>query len=131
MRAPLVGNPCFRGTGIIFKSIFNVLILLIPMIFMLESKVCLGDSNFAIINVYAPFSSLSNAYLQYLGTLQIIMCETCGCNIAIVGDVGVSNHYEFGWLFESFCHGYIMSDKPLIPSDFYTFLLSTQYNVLA
>ena len=79
-----------------------------------------------IINVYLSYNSPSNveAYLKYLGALQILCEAQQSLNLCIVGDFNANKESTCGRFFNNFCeeHGYIISDRSILPSKTFTYL---------
>ena len=73
-----------------------------------------------IINVYLSYNSPSNveAYLKYLGVLQILWEPQQSSNLCIVGDFNANKESTCGRFFSNFCekHGYIISERSILPS---------------
>ena len=89
------------------------------------------NNSIVIINVYLPFNSPSNveAYLKYLGALQILCEAQQSSNLCIVGDFNANKESTCGQFFNNFCkeQGYIISDRSILPSNTFTYLSDSHH----
>ena len=89
------------------------------------------NNSIVIINVYLPFNSPSNvqAYLKYLGALQILCEAQQSSNLCIVVDFNANKESTCGQFFNNFCkeQGYIISDKCILPSNTFTYLSDSHH----
>ena len=89
------------------------------------------NNSIIIINVYLPFNSPSNveAYLKYLGALQILCEAQQSSNLCMVGDFNANKESTCGQLFNNFCkeQGYIISDRSILPSNTFIYLSDSHH----